>query len=69
MQVGFAGRCVRLIRRLVSRVHVGDVLCFSWNVKVQSDYRDKNIPCLARAPYDLRFSIGFLGFPWLSWAF
>ena len=36
---------------------------------IQSDHRDKNIPGLARVPYDLRFSLVLISFPWFSWAF
>ena len=31
--------------------------------KIQSGHRDKNIPGLTRVPYDLRFSLVFVGFP------
>ena len=32
-------------------------------MSLQSGHRDKNIPGLTRVPYDLRFSLVFVGFP------
>ena len=61
------------VRRFVKETLSGEKLCKTKTThsyhNIQSEHRDKNIPVLTRAPYDLRFSLVFFSFHWLSYVF